>query len=344
VGPINPMDFIHLFGDTHEDQLIDFFEFVVSTAKSDHPGVLQFLLELYLSPQRTPASSPSKKQANHPSSRSPEELKQKALALLRNTKVGLDVEAALLTCQLRNFNEGVVVLLEKQGLFKDVLEHYISLKSLDGVMDTCRRHGGQDPQLWISCLHWLAACDTLYTKEVQETLTQIEERELLPPLVVIQILSQNNNATLELVKGYMTRYLQREMSQIQEDKSAIQAFRDETESMRKEIESLRTTAKIVQSRNCSACGQTLDLPSVHFMCSYQGTPCSFHQRCLGENENECPLCGPEHARVKEMAASLRSSKNADVHENFFRQLEANKASDSQRFSTVAEFFSRGLFS
>jgi len=39
--------------------------------------------------------------------------------------------------------------------------------------------------------------------------------------------------------------------------------------MRVDIEGLRTSARIVQSRNCSMCTQTLDLPSVHFMCSYQ---------------------------------------------------------------------------
>ncbi|KAJ1474012.1 hypothetical protein T484DRAFT_3295144 [Baffinella frigidus] len=69
--------------------------------------------------------------------------------------------------------------------------------------------------------------------------------------------------------------------------------------MRAEISSLRTQARVVQTRDCSACGQALDLPSVHFACAHQGTPCSFHQRCLmSDKDKECPLCGPEAARVR----------------------------------------------
>ncbi|KAI3755658.1 hypothetical protein L1987_55463 [Smallanthus sonchifolius] len=80
------------------------------------------------------------------------------------------------------------------------------------------------------------------------------------------------------------------------------AIKEETSTMRKEIQDLRTNARIFQLSKCTFCTFTLDLPAVHFMCMH-----SFHQRCLGDNEKECPECAPEYRSVLEMKRNLEQN-------------------------------------
>ena len=48
------------------------------------------------------------------------------------------------------------------------------------------------------------------------------------------------------------------------------------------------------------CNQTLGLPAVHFLCMH-----SFHQRCLGDNERECPKCAQTNRNMLEVRTDLR---------------------------------------
>lgn len=103
--------------------------------------------------------------------------------------------------------------------------------------------------------------------------------------------------------------------------------------MRKEIHDLRTNARIFQLSKCTLCTFTLDLPAVHFMCMH-----SFHQRCLGDNEKECPECAPEYRSVMEMKKSLEH--NSKDHDRFFQQVKNSK----DGFSVIAEYFGKGIVS
>jgi len=76
----------------------------------------------------------------------------------------------------------------------------------------------------------------------------------------------------------------------------------------------------------------LDLPAVHFLCMH-----SFHQRCLGENESECPVCAPTNKKIIEYKRSL--AEGVGEHDKFFKQLEGSQ----DGFSIVADYFGRGLF-
>ncbi|CAA2989517.1 vacuolar -sorting-associated 11 homolog [Olea europaea subsp. europaea] len=103
--------------------------------------------------------------------------------------------------------------------------------------------------------------------------------------------------------------------------------------MRNEIQDLRTNARIFQLSKCTACTFTLDLAAVHFMCMH-----SFHQRCLGDNDKECPECAPEYRAVLEMKKNLeQNSKNRD---QFFQQVRTSK----NGFSVIAGYFGKGVIS
>ena len=110
-------------------------------------------------------------------------------------------------------------------------------------------------------------------------------------------------------------------------------MQEDTLAMRKEVEDLRTNARIFQLSKCTACTFTLDLPAVHFMCMH-----SFHQRCLGDNEKECPECAPEYRSVLETKRSLE--QNSKDQDQFFQQVKSSK----DGFSVIAEYFGKGIIS
>lgn len=110
-------------------------------------------------------------------------------------------------------------------------------------------------------------------------------------------------------------------------------LQEDTSAMRKEIQDLRTNARIFQLSKCTACTFTLDLPAVHFMCMH-----SFHQRCLGDNEKECPECAPEYRSVMELKRSLE--QNSKDQGRFFQQVKTSK----DGFSVIAEYFGKGIIS
>lgn len=114
--------------------------------------------------------------------------------------------------------------------------------------------------------------------------------------------------------------------------SCIWILQEDTLEMRKEIEDLRTNARIFQLSKCTACTFTLDLPAVHFMCMH-----SFHQRCLGDNEKECPECAPDYRKVLDMKRSLEQNKDQD---QFFQQVKSSK----DGFSVIAQYFGKGIIS
>lgn len=103
--------------------------------------------------------------------------------------------------------------------------------------------------------------------------------------------------------------------------------------MKKEIQDLRSNARVFQISKCANCGFTLDLPAVHFLCMH-----SFHQHCLGDNEQECQKCAPEYRSILETKRSLE--QNGRDQERFFRQVKGSK----DGFSVIAEYFGKGIVS
>lgn len=68
----------------------------------------------------------------------------------------------------------------------------------------------------------------------------IKDRKLLPPLLILQILSQNPSKQLSVVKDYIIQSLQEENDLIKADEEEIERFQRETQNMREEIQRLHT--------------------------------------------------------------------------------------------------------
>jgi len=68
----------------------------------------------------------------------------------------------------------------------------------------------KEPNLWVQALSYLAGKEEDSQREITEALLNIDQANLLPPLVVIQVLSTKSTATLSVIKDYIMRRLSHE--------------------------------------------------------------------------------------------------------------------------------------
>lgn len=366
----SPVDFLSIFVH-HPHSLMDFLEKYTNKVK-DSPAQVEInntLLELYISNELNfPSVSQSNEGADYLNVASEKtskisaqtngtiadqkssekekgrlERREKGLHMLKSgwppeTEHPLyDVDLAIILCEMNSFKDGLLYLYEKMKLYKEVIACYMLAHDHKGLIACCKRLGdsvkGGDPSLWADVLKYFGELGEDCSKEVKEVLNYIERDNILPPIIVLQTLSKNPCLTLSVIKDYIARKLEQESKVIEEDRQAIEKYQEDTQAMRKEVQDLRTNARIFQLSKCTACTFTLDLPAVHFMCMH-----SFHLRCLGDNEKECPECAPEYRSVLEMKRNLE--QNSKSQDRFFQQVKNSK----DGFSVIAEYFGKGIIS
>lgn len=188
--------------------------------------------------------------------------------------------------------------------------------------------------------------------ELDAVLKKIDQDGLMAPLQVIQTLSTNAVATMGMVKKYLSDTIEKERKEISnvsqshsmsskptymlvmQNRKLIESYRTETEAKRKEMDDLGNKPVIFQTRRCAACGRSLDLPTVHFLCKH-----SFHQSCLNQSdgkEAECPKCAAQNNSIRAFRKAQEDS--ADKHDMFQDALQRSR----DKFGTISEFFGRGV--
>lgn len=313
----NPDEFIHIFVN-QEEWLINFLEFIIQKTEASHL-IYNTLLELYLRPANSsnPISSIHTLEEEDFSNTKELEIQKekrqkKAMEILVSNKY--DADHALVLCQTHDFKIGVLYLYEKMQLYQEIMKYYMQNNEYGQVVESAKKYGKKDSYLWIEALSYFAGVEEDCETEIKEVLKNIDEENLLPPLRVVQILSQKKSCTLSVIKEYIISKLQKENEHIDEDKREINKLKEETKKMAEEIEELKTTAKIFQHNKCANCSSLLDIPAVHFLCSH-----SFHHRCLFDNDTECPKCAPQTKHILELIHSHEQSAND--HEQFFKKLQ-----------------------
>ncbi|KAJ8321881.1 hypothetical protein KUTeg_000352 [Tegillarca granosa] len=292
-------EFIHIFVN-NSSKLTEFLEHMVKVQPNSPNLVYNTLLELYLHDVVHEKDMIAKTEKD-----------RKTLELLKNPEAKYDLDQALVLCQMNNYKAGILYLYEKAHLYQQILRYHMEHNEYVHVIDSCKRFGQQDSNLWVLALSYFA--------RKEENCKDIDKKNLLPPLL-----------------DYIIRRLQLENDQIVEDERLIKQYREDTEKKRSQIEELKTTAKIFQASKCSICNHPLELPSVHFLCE----PHSYHQHCFesyAENDSECPVCAAENRKIMDIIRAQEQSK--DLHEFFHNQLERSQ----DGFSVVADYFGRGVF-
>ncbi|KAF9191262.1 hypothetical protein BGZ49_003569 [Haplosporangium sp. Z 27] len=257
--------------------------------------------------------------------------KEKCLKLLNDTEIPYDTNHALVLCHMAGFDEGIVFLYERMKMYTDILRLWIERDDTTKVIECLRKYGPLEPSLYPLTLSYFSSSPgrlTSATPELLKVLDHIDQQDLLPPLRVVQALSQTSVATIGMIKNYIGRRIEAERKERQEDQKLIQNYRAESEKKRREIEDLKNSARVFQSTKCSSCGGSLDLPAVHFLCKH-----SYHQRCLSDGaDRECPKCMVDQRTVSDIRRMQEA--NAEKHDLFLSELE--DADDG--FAVVAKYF------
>ncbi|KAI4207674.1 MAG: hypothetical protein LQ348_000522 [Seirophora lacunosa] len=265
------------------------------------------------------------------------EWEAKARTLIDGKDISMDASNVLLLSHLSNFRDGTVLVREQQGLRSDIFRSYASAGDTAGAIKALRKYGPEEPQLYPAALAYFTSSPKVLEEardELDVVLKKIDEDGLMAPLQVIQTLSTKGVATMGMVKKYLSDTIERERKEISNNRRLIESYRGETDTKRKEMDELGNKSAVFQTRRCSACGGSLDLPTVHFLCKH-----SFHQRCLnqvGDEEVECPKCAPTNNNIR--AFRKAQEESADRHEMFQDALQRSR----DKFGTISEFFGRGV--
>lgn len=325
-------DFIHIFVNS-PDMLVIFLQHLIRMKGRASLVVYNTLLELYLEKmKRTSAQKET------------DELQQTTLALLVDmTRGKYDTDQALVLCQMNKFEQGILYLYESNGLYQQILRYHMETRSFERIVEACRRHGDKDAALWQVALTYLAqerdeGGEEGCRSHMAQVLEHIDRNDLLPPLLVIQLLANSPSATLALVKDYLLRRVNQGCDEIRKYEASIRECREETDKMQNRINELQTSATIFQETKCSVCNYGLELPSVHFLCQH-----AYHQHCFESyDENECPLCLRKNRKILDELREQQQllSNSGEMHKQFMSQL---KKPNTNGFTHIAHYFSKGLF-
>ncbi|MCJ1468433.1 hypothetical protein MMC07_007061 [Pseudocyphellaria aurata] len=309
--------------------------------ESDKTDLYTTLFEIYLE------TANSKKGAEK------EDWEAKAKKLIEGQETPIDPSNVLLLSHLSNFRDGTILVREQQGLRFDIFRSYTSANDTAGAIKALRKYGPEEPQLYPAALAYFTSSPRILEEagdELDVVLRKIDQDGLMAPLQVIQTLSTNAVATMGMVKRYLSDTIERERKEIHNNRRLTESYRAETEAKRNELAALGNSPAVFQTRRCSACGTTLDLPTVHFLCKH-----SFHQRCLNssvtsggvhsstgdvngsEGGVECPQCAPGNRNIR--AFRTAQEEAAGRHELF---KDALSRASKDRFQVVGEFFGRGV--
>lgn len=246
--------------------------------EADQRAVWNTLLELYLT------SSPSS-----------EVQATRVLDLLDATpRIPVDLMHALILCSTHNFIEGLVRLWEKMGMYDDVLRYYMESTTPEAsakVVHYLNLYGPEEHELYPLVLRYLTSSSEMlagHTDDLKEILRVVDEERIMPPLAVVQLLSRNGVASVGIVKDWLKAKVAETTQDVEsvsepfgvtdiQDKQLVQSYRSETEAKQREMNDLGNSkeSQVFQVTRCAFCGNTLDLPAVHFMCKH-----SYHQRYL----------------------------------------------------------------
>lgn len=183
--------------------------------KQDRAAVWNTLIELYL----TLSSKYLTK--DPPDTEGSKSMQTKALHVLKSG-FEYDPTHALLVCSTKQFTEGSILLWEKLEMYEDILRFYMdrenALAAGADIKDVNRpsvevlrylnRYGDTTPNLYPLVLWFLTSTPALlqrHTQELTRILEHIEEKKVMPPLAVVQVLSRNGVASVGLVKQWLMR-------------------------------------------------------------------------------------------------------------------------------------------
>jgi gas vesicle protein len=342
---VDPAEFLHIFL-KNSDELINFLENIHKNKKSNSKVILNTLLELYIN---SFSNESLNKETNLPlKNKLPEILtkvddekrvsfyEKRALEFLTQNYTLYDMNLALVICQLHNFKAGMLYLYEKNGMYQRILQYHMNNNEYTSILDTCKRYGTQDSNLWIQALQYFSKREEFNCKEyIMQILANIEKFNLLTPLMVIKILSKNSTLTVDTVKEFLLKRMRKEEKEIEQDQETVNRHLKSIMELKNQIDRLKTEPIIFQANKCKYCDEELNFPSIHCLCNH-----SFHAECFENHsvDDACPTCATENSNFMNLIKQNEESKK-NLHDAFHKELERKV----DKFEVIADYLGKGLF-
>nr|CAH8832177.1 unnamed protein product [Trichobilharzia regenti] len=301
---INVQHFLKVFVNNPKG-LMKFLDRYINTAASSKlvTGVVDTFLELIL-------YEANRLKVNNSSIEESNELFKMAMKLLSNIELNYDEKKALVLCHQREFYDGCIYLWEKQKLYDQLILHYIARNMHNEILTVCEKYGNQMPKLWLTALAYYAHKPE-HADILKRVLDQVDRLNLASPLVVLQLLCDTDAehcCNVGTVREYFLRHLEAGSNQINTMRNEVDRLRKETMRNREVVRKLNDQVKIFQQQKCVLCHQSLEPPSIHFLCDH-----SYHKVCFDNyayGDQQCPQCAPRNKKLlAEMNNALPINKS-----------------------------------
>ncbi|RKP10178.1 hypothetical protein THASP1DRAFT_13206, partial [Thamnocephalis sphaerospora] len=214
----SPRQFFGAFAGNN-DLLVKFLEGVVQRRwpggedddEDERRLIYGTLLELYL----TPCELEDLTAAEEENARR----NQRAIEMLRNPAILLDLDHALILCRTAGFDEGQVIIYERSEMYDEILRSWMRVDDVPKIMDALDRYGSNNPSLYTVVLTYLAdnpAILSAHPEALRTVMKRVDQENLMPPLKVLQLLCRNSATTVGMIRDYLCTRLESEQRQQEE--------------------------------------------------------------------------------------------------------------------------------
>ncbi|KAH3672765.1 hypothetical protein WICMUC_004171 [Wickerhamomyces mucosus] len=257
----------------------------------------------------------------------------KAIELAKSDQNNLDLNSILLISNIFNFEEGEFLAREGPGFEIDLFRSKITSRDVDGVINILEKYGEKEPELFPLALMFYTSTEDIYERvgvdRLKAVLERIKKDRILSPLEIVQTLSVNKVAPINLIKDYIIELVGSENKEISINEKLIASYQQEIENKQVEIHKLETEPTTIQPGDCFHCSNKIDNDSIRFTCGH-----IYHKYCLAD-EDSCGECSPHRENI----SNIRDSQRAIGERNDIFNAALNEA--DSRFKLITEFFGKG---
>uniref|UniRef100_A0A1I7XZ03 Vacuolar protein sorting-associated protein 11 homolog n=1 Tax=Steinernema glaseri TaxID=37863 RepID=A0A1I7XZ03_9BILA len=248
-------------------------------------------------------------------------LKAEIMQLIEQSNHG----EAIHLCLMFGFAEGIIHIYRKQRRFTELMQFLKEKGDVDNMTQLCTELS--DGALWTELLIYLSQCEDSSEDQVKKVLAEIEDSGIIHPLVVLEILSRSESLTVDSLRGYVVRWLQRQNEKVNNDAGRM-------EEVEKEIENLEYNIQTFQMSKCSICDQSLENDAIHFFCKH-----SYHVNCFSsysDHTNKCPACSSTRPifRTDEVPSEVST----------YQQFREQADNSTDIMTVMSDYLRSGLFS
>ena len=131
-------------------------------------------------------------------------------------------------------------------------------------------------------------------------LKDIREKNILSPLLVLEILKRNPNLRFGVLKSFMLEHLKTQQKRIDKHNARLNEEMTKIRNCKSEIAKMKQTAiDFNNKKTCDQCKRELSLPTVHFMCKH-----TYCESCVDDVNGirKCPQCNDRKYLIERASA------------------------------------------